>query len=105
MLAAVQFLRLAVEYTMQMTPFNATYISNNKELIDRCNEHKEYNDTYPNNIFIGEFDVTEQVYRDSIIGMMRSFFEWVKGHQDQEKLYEDLDVITKLNMLVDHLAV
>ena len=78
--------------------------ADNKELINRCNSHKEYKHPYPNATMIGEFDVTEMVHQMATCGLFIVIFEWVASHQDWTKSVDKLSDVEQKNVLADQLA-
>ena len=104
MLAALKTIELACEYTRRTEPVNIEAVSDNAELIQRCNAHLEYIDPFPNTTNKGEYDVTEEVYRTSQVGVMQTKFSWVKGHQDDDDDVINLDHAANMNIIADGIA-
>ena len=86
------------------TELNVLFISDNDELIKRCNAHKHYNDPFPNETLRSEFDVTEQIFSTIKDSQITAKYKWVKGHQDSAKAYDDLSLEAQLNVDADALA-
>ena len=81
-----------------------TCVSDNQELINRMNCHKDYEYPFPNETTRSEFDITEQIYRTSQIHRIKANYEWVRSHQDDNAPIEDLSIHARLNVHADHLA-
>ena len=62
MLAANVFLQLACRFTNRSDFVRVVNIADNKTLIDRCTDHLQYNDLYPNAVLYTERDVTKEAY-------------------------------------------
>jgi hypothetical protein len=103
MLSATMFLLLLIEY-LQILPLTVVYISDNAELIRRCQAHKHYKDPYPNETLRSEFDVAEQIYTTHTSNNITATFRWVKGHQDRDIHYDNLPLEAQLNDDADELA-
>ena len=62
MLAANVFLQLACRFTNRSDFVRVVNIADNKTLIDRCTDHLQYNDLYPNAVLDTEQDATKEAY-------------------------------------------
>jgi hypothetical protein len=102
MLAATMFMTLVGIYTNRKD-IRLVRLSDNEELINRCNAHQSYKYPYPNATTKGEFDVVEEITRSSEQYSIGGTFKWVKGHQDDDKNAE-LSIEALLNIEADALA-
>ena len=104
MLSAMVFMEMVCKFTHQSDLLSMQCLADNKELINRCNSHKEYKHLYPNATMVGEFDVTEMVHQMAACGLFIVIFEWVASHQDCTKLFNKLSDVEQKNVLADQLA-
>jgi len=81
-----------------------TFVSDNQELINRCNAHLQYVIPYPNETVKSEFDVTEQIYITASKYKLKPSYHWVKGHQDDNAPTNELSIMAQLNVEADRLA-
>ncbi|OEU11291.1 hypothetical protein FRACYDRAFT_246405 [Fragilariopsis cylindrus CCMP1102] len=102
MLSATMLVSIISQYLN--TELNVLFISDNDELIKRCNAHKHYNDPFPNETLRSEYDVTEQIFSTINDSQIKAKYKWVKGHQDSAKAYDDLSLEAQLNVDADALA-
>ena len=102
MLAVTVLISLILTFTSKSS-IDLICVSDNQELINRMNEHKNYN-LPPNETTRSEFDITEQIYRTSKAHNISSQFEWVRGHQDDNAPIEELPLYAQLNIKADQLA-
>jgi hypothetical protein len=79
-------------------------ISDNADLIRRCKAHLHYKEPFPNETLELEYDVTEQIYRAQAAYNIKATFYWVKGHQDNNKAFDELPLEAQLNIDADELA-
>ena len=103
MLSATVFISLVLTYTNRNS-ISLKCVSDNQELINRMNDHKDYEFPFPNETTKSEFDITEQIFRTTKAYNITADYEWVRGHQDRHKEYEKLDTYAKLNVQADRLA-
>jgi hypothetical protein len=103
MLSATMFLSILCNY-LHIPVFNVVCISDNAELIRRCKAHLHYKEPFPNKTLRSEYVVTEQIYRTQAAYNIKATFYWVKGHQDNNKTYEELPLEAQLNIDADELA-
>jgi hypothetical protein len=73
-------------------------------LIRRLKVHKHYDACFPNETLKSEFDVTEQIYRTTTTYGIKSTYKWVRGHQDKNTAYDDLELEAQLNVGADKYA-
>ena len=66
------------------------FAADNKSLIDRQNQHKQYTIPYSNATLAAEFDLTEEIYQTHQRYRIASSFIHVKGHQDDHIEFEKL---------------
>ena len=104
MLVTITYVHLICKYLKRTDPVKLTTVADNKELIDRCNDHTNYKDIYPNVTNRGENDVTKQVWASLQMEPLVSVFEWEPGHQDRKKLVSLLLFCARMNILADKLA-
>jgi len=102
MLAATLFMAL-ISHHMHHT-IKAKCISDNKELIRRMTEHKQYEEPYPNATLASEYDIIEEIYETCKIYKLDTSYYWVRGHQDRLTAYEDLSLEAQLNVDADWYA-
>ena len=81
-----------------------SYQSYNLELIKRQQNHLSYIYPYPNTTLTTEFDLTEMIHMLHKDHELPSEFHHVKGHQNFQKAYGDLDLCAQLNVDANHLA-
>ena len=62
LLAANVFLCLMCKYVNRLEPVKVKNVADNKTLMDRCIEHLEYKDLYPNAVMDSERDATEEAF-------------------------------------------
>ena len=103
MLSVIVFFALIMEYT-QNGPLTVMFVSNNQELINRCDSHLKYIITYPNETIKFEYDVMEQIYCTASKYNLKPSYHWVKGHQDDNTPTEELSIVAQLNVEADRLA-
>ena len=103
MLSVTMFIALIIKY-LEVETMKIVFISDNLELIKRLKAHKHYNDPYPNETLKSEFDVTEQIYRTTETYGIKASYKWVKGHQDKNTPYMDLNLEAQLNVDADKFA-
>ena len=85
--------------------FQITYICDNNDLIQNCEDRLEYNIPFPNTTLCPEFDLIEEIYQTNKTYQIRPYFQWVKGHQDDDMTeYDDLTIDAKLNIGADKMA-
>ena len=91
--------------------FQCTFTSNllscqsdNLELIKRQQEHQNYIHPYSNTNLTAEFDLTEMIHILHRDYALPSTFCHVRGHQDHDKAYAELDLNVQLNVEADRLA-
>ena len=92
MLAVTVLISLILTFTSSSS-INLTCVSDNQELINRMNEHKNYNHPFPNETTRSEFDITEQIYLTSKTHNISAQYEWVCGHQDENAPIEELSLL------------
>jgi NAD-dependent dihydropyrimidine dehydrogenase PreA subunit len=97
------FLSILCNY-LEVPLFHVVCISDNAELIRRCKAHLQYKEPFPKETLRSEYDVTEQIYRTQAAHNIKATFYWVKGHQDNNKTYEELPLEAQLNIDADQLA-
>jgi hypothetical protein len=97
------FIALIIKY-LEVEPMKIVFISDNLELIKRLKAHKHYTEPYPNETLKSEFDVTEQIYRTTESYGIIASYKWVKGHQDKNTAYMDLNLEAQLNVDADKFA-
>ena len=103
-LSASVFVALLRQYRKFKTnPLSIIFVSNNLELIRKESSHKKYNNPYTNTTLSPEFDVLEQTYLINKTNKTRSFYSWIKGHQDDDE-EEDLPLLVQLNIKADRIA-
>ena len=103
MLSVIVFFALIKEYT-EKDLSSITFVSDNQELINRCNAHLQYIIPYPNKTIKSEYDVTEQIYITASKYELKSSYHWVKGHQDDNMPTKELSIVVQLNVETDRLA-
>ena len=103
MLSVTVFFALMVEYTKSGL-LMVTFVSDNQELINRCDAHLQYIIPYLNKTVKSEYDVTEQMYCTALIYNLKPSYHWVKGHQDDNTSTEELSIVAQLNVEADRLA-
>ena len=92
MLSVTVFFALIMKYTNNGS-LTVTFVSNNQELINRCDAHLQYIITYPNETIKLEYDVTEQIYCTTSKYKLEPPYHWVKGHQDDNTPTEELSIV------------
>jgi hypothetical protein len=102
MLAATLF-RALISHHMNHK-IKAKCISDNKELIRRMTEHKQYEEPFPNATLASEYDIIEEVYETCKMYNIDSSYHWVRGHQDKHTAYKDLSLQAQLNVDADWYA-
>ena len=103
MLTVTVLISLILTFTSSSS-INLTCVSDNQELINRMDEHKNYNHPFLNETTRSEFDITEQIYLTSKTHNISAQYEWVRGHQDENAPIEELPLLAQLNIEADHLA-
>ena len=102
MLAATLFMALISHHMNHQ--IKATCISDNKELIRRMTDHKQYKEPYPNATLASEYDIIEEIYETCNIYNLDTSYSWVRGHQDKNTAYNDLSLNAQLNVDADWYA-
>lgn len=97
MLAATFFMSLVLTYTNR-TNLSLKLISDNKELINRMNDHKDSDFPFSNKTTKSKFVRIIKAYNIS------TECTWVSGNQDQYKAYHNLDTYAQFNIDADCLA-
>ena len=95
MLSISLFMALMAKHRKQ-TDIKIVYVSDNLHLINTRKEHKNYNNSYPNNTLSSEFDITEKIYRTNKTYKIDASFHHVYGHQNTKSRGEML-MEAKLN--------
>ena len=72
------FLRLMCKYVDQKTQVKVKNVADNKTLIDRCVEHTNFRELFPNAVMDSERDATEEAYQEVTCPPMTATFEWVR---------------------------
>ena len=103
MLAVTVLISLILTYTNR-SDISLVCVSDNLELINRMNEHNEYDHPFPNETTKSEYDITEQIFRTTKAYNITAEYVWVRGHQDKDKDCDKLDTYAQLNVQADHLA-
>jgi hypothetical protein len=103
MLSVTMFIALIKHY-LKIETMKILFISDNSELIRRLKVHKHYDEPFPNETLKSEFDVTEQIYRTTTTYGIQSICKWVRGHQDKNTAYDDLELEAQLNVDADKYA-
>jgi hypothetical protein len=103
MLPVTMFIAL-IKHNLKIEEMKIVFISDNSELIRRLKVHKHYDEPFPNETLKSEFDVTEQIYRTTTTYGMKSTYKWVRGHQDKNTAYDDLELEAQLNVDADKYA-
>ena len=105
MLAASLFLAMVQEFTnFHFDPILVQFMADNMELINRQSLHLMYTHPYPNMTLKAEYDLTEQIYNTHQKYRIKATFTHVKGHQDDDAIYDDLSLEAQLNVDADELA-
>ena len=81
-----------------------SYQSDNLELIKCQQNHQSYSYPYPNTTLTAEFDLTKMIHMLHHDHELPSSLCHVKGHQDRDKAYKDLDLSAQFNVEADRLA-
>jgi predicted peroxiredoxin len=102
MLAATLFMALISHHMNHKV--KVICISDNKELIRRKIEHKNYEEPYPNATLASEYNIIEEIYETCKIYNIKSSYHWVQGHQDKHTSYDDLSLEAQLNVDADWYA-
>jgi prenyltransferase beta subunit len=95
---------LLIKHYLKIETMKILFISDNSELIRRLKVHKQYDEPFPNETLKSEFDVTEQIYRTTTTYGKQSIYKWVRGHQDKNTPYDDLELEAQLNVDADKYA-
>ena len=105
MLSASLFIAMIQEFTQfSFNKIKMVFAADNKSLIDRQNQHKQYTTPYSNATLAAEFDLTEEIYQTHQRYRIASSFIHVKGHQDDHIEFEKLPLMAQLNVEADELA-
>ena len=102
MLSISLFIALMAKHKKR-TDIKVVYVSDNLQLINASNEHKNFERPYPNNTLSSEFDITEQIFRTNKTYKIDASYHHVYGHQDT-KSRGKLSMEAKLNIEADRLA-
>ena len=103
MLSVTVFFALISKYTKN-EPLMVMFVSDNQELINRCDAHLQYKIPFPNETVKSEYDVTEQIYITASKYKLKPSYHWVKGHQDDNAPTNELSIVAQLNVEADRLA-
>ena len=90
MLAVSLFLAMIQLYTNSSTTIKIEFKSDNQELINRQNNHKEYTLPYPNATLKAEYDLTKQIYQTHRDYNIKGSFSHVYSHQDTDTDFDKL---------------
>jgi hypothetical protein len=93
-----------IKHYLEIETMKIVFISDNSELIRRLKVHKHYDEPFPNETLKSEFDITEQIYRTTTTYGIQSTYKWVRGHQDKNAPYDDLELDAQLNVDADKYA-
>ena len=105
MLSASVFIAPLQQYSkFENDPLSIIYVSHNLNLIRKESSHKNYNNPYANTTLSSEFNVTEQIYLINKANKIRSYYSWIKGHQDDDEEEEDIPLLAQLNIEADRIA-
>jgi hypothetical protein len=100
MLSVTVFIAL-IEHYLKIETMKIIFIPDNSKLIRRLKVYKHYDELFPNKTLKSEFDVTEQIYRTTTTYGIQSIYKWVRGHQDKNTAYDDLELEAQLNVDAD----
>ena len=79
MLAVTVLISLILTYTNR-SKICLVCVSDNLELINRMNEHNEYDHPFPNETTKSEYDITEPIFRTTKAYNITAEYVWVRGH-------------------------
>jgi hypothetical protein len=102
MLAATLFMALISHHMKHKIKAKCT--SDNKELIRRLTEHKQYDEPYLNATLASEYDIIEEIYETCKLYNINASYHWVRGHQDRTTTYKDLSLEAQLYVDADWCA-
>ena len=105
MLAVSTFLGMILKWTnFHFEEIQVTFYADNKSLIDRQQQHLNYQVPYPNMTLGPEYDLLEEIFSIHSTYKIKAQFQHVKGHQDERKKFENLSIPAQLNVKADNLA-
>jgi hypothetical protein len=103
-LSAVRFIYQLILYTQSSEPWPVCFTTDNKGLVIRLDQRKQYDISYANATLAPDWDIVEEIIMTLRLLPITPFFAHVKGHQDDTKAYEDLPLAAQLNVDADTLA-
>ena len=78
-------------------------VCDNKTMVNRTNQNKKVEMATPNSTLESEWDLLAEIWT-TLQSLDDCEIQWIKGHQDKEKPYQDLSLSAQLNVDVDALA-
>jgi hypothetical protein len=81
--------------------WHVRYVSDNQCLITRANNCLKYTHSYPNTNLAPDWDLVKEIHATNVTLKATASYQYVLGHQDQHKQYEDLPLDAQLNVDAD----
>ena len=78
-------------------------VCDNKTMVNRTNQNKKVEMATPNSTLESEWDLLAEIWT-TLQSLDDCEIQWIKGHQDKEKPYQDLSLSAQLNVDADALA-
>eukprot|EP00957_Ditylum_brightwellii_P016716 1257401-Ditylum_brightwellii.AAC.1 len=104
LLSVARFLYHVQKYTRISFPCKISSYIDNKGIFDHTTEHMKYSFDYPYNTLEPDWDVAAQSAVNLCVYGSNLTIHHVKSQQDDNTLYEDLDILTRLNVEADKLT-
>jgi hypothetical protein len=93
MLSAVLCVQHIMLYCNVTDSFTMKLVTDNKGLLIRCQQRKQYPDSFPTATLASDWDVVEQIVSLLRQSSINPFFGHVLGHQDDHTAYNQLNLI------------
>jgi hypothetical protein len=104
-LSVVLFITRITEFCMWQQPLSFQFFSDNNGLLSRVKQRVSYGDIlYPNETLRPDWDIVEQIASFIQSSIHTITIDHVKGHQDDDKAYEELSPEAQMNVDADELA-
>ena len=104
MLSVVCLLRRIKQWTCSVSTITGVLATDNTGLIDRVTAQTQVKYPVPNAVFKPDWDVVQAICDTQKLFSISVEYVHVKGHQDKEVQFDDLDLLAQLNVEADRYA-
>jgi hypothetical protein len=99
-----RFIQRLKWFSESSSRWRLTFASDNKGFIIKATQAMSYNVPYPNVLMDSDYDLVDEVVHAVRNAQIKATFEHVLGHQDDGTAFEELDLLSQLNVEADRLA-